>query len=384
MKIIKLFIALVIYSIGISNAQVSLPFQYSFDSPFPAQLPNGVSINLGTIGNSTYTTASAAHTIPACKLDATGEFVQIWFANQTNNVSYWLKGSTPTSSPFSGTFTIQESSDGITWTSLRQLVNTQLGTSNFVNFIDYPLSSTRYIRFYFTNKTSGSNVGLDDIQINTMPPLYPEIALKHNNNYINNGDTINVLNTNDSLSFQILNLGSSGGNLTINTPVISGLNSADFTVITSPTSVAPLSIQNLIFAINNCVIGNLQSTISISNNDSDENPFVFTISTNGNNIAANIISNDSIICPGENATLTANGGLSFQWSTSEITQSIQVSPILSTNYTLLLIDSNNCTQNLQYYQNVSSVPIVNITSTNDSICLSSMGFSFWNNQLSDI
>jgi len=77
-------------------------------------------------------------------------------------------------------------------------------------------------------------VGLDDIEIAAMPSLVPEIALKLNNTYINNGDTISIQNTSDSLNFQILNLGSSSGNLAINTPSISGLNTLEFTFVSFP------------------------------------------------------------------------------------------------------------------------------------------------------
>lgn len=55
-----------------------------------------------------------------------------------------------------------------------------------------------------------------------------------------------------------------------------------------------------------------------------------------------IISTNSVICAGESATLSANGALSYLWSTTENTQNITVSPVISTNYTVTGIDINGC------------------------------------------
>ena len=52
--------------------------------------------------------------------------------------------------------------------------------------------------------------------------------------------------------------------------------------------------------------------------------------------------NDATICTGGSATLTATGTGSFEWSTTETTQSITVSPTVNTTYTVTLTDANNC------------------------------------------
>ncbi len=60
---------------------------------------------------------------------------------------------------------------------------------------------------------------------------------------------------------------------------------------------------------------------------------------------ANINSSDSdnAICPGESVTLTASGGTSYMWSTSETTAAITVMPTSTTTYTVTVTDANGCT-----------------------------------------
>ena len=47
------------------------------------------------------------------------------------------------------------------------------------------------------------------------------------------------------------------------------------------------------------------------------------------------VSNDTSICAGQTVTLTANGGTDYFWNTSETTQSITVSPISTTTYSVV-------------------------------------------------
>lgn len=51
---------------------------------------------------------------------------------------------------------------------------------------------------------------------------------------------------------------------------------------------------------------------------------------------------DQTICLGETATLTATGGVSYEWNTGQITQTIAVNPSVATTYTVTVTDSNGC------------------------------------------
>jgi gliding motility-associated-like protein len=55
---------------------------------------------------------------------------------------------------------------------------------------------------------------------------------------------------------------------------------------------------------------------------------------------------DLTICPGQNATLTATSnpvGTTYSWSNSASTQSITVSPVITTNYTVTVTTASGCT-----------------------------------------
>lgn len=54
------------------------------------------------------------------------------------------------------------------------------------------------------------------------------------------------------------------------------------------------------------------------------------------------LSNDTFICYGNSVVLTASGGVSYAWSTATIGSSITVTPYLTTNYTVIVTDSNSC------------------------------------------
>lgn len=51
---------------------------------------------------------------------------------------------------------------------------------------------------------------------------------------------------------------------------------------------------------------------------------------------------DEEICLGETVTLTATGGVDYEWSTNETTASIDVTPTANTTYTVTVTDGNGC------------------------------------------
>jgi N-acetylneuraminic acid mutarotase len=67
-----------------------------------------------------------------------------------------------------------------------------------------------------------------------------------------------------------------------------------------------------------------------------------------------ISSSDSLICEGESVTLTANGAMSYTWSTNDTLSSLILVPTISTNYSVVAIGVNGCRNQNNYLQLVSS------------------------------
>jgi len=71
-------------------------------------------------------------------------------------------------------------------------------------------------------------------------------------------------------------------------------------------------------------------------------------------------SGDEDICSGDNVTLTAYGGSTYEWSTGETTQSISVSPDTTTIFTYTVFDGS-CSADGDVTVTVFDIPIATIT-----------------------
>lgn len=68
----------------------------------------------------------------------------------------------------------------------------------------------------------------------------------------------------------------------------------------------------------------------------------------------NIVSSDSSICVGETVTLSGNGAQTYSWSSGQITDSIIVSPSITTSYTLTGTNAGCPSSSAVFTQNVST------------------------------
>ncbi|NSW46284.1 MAG: PKD domain-containing protein, partial [Bacteroidales bacterium] len=66
---------------------------------------------------------------------------------------------------------------------------------------------------------------------------------------------------------------------------------------------------------------------------------------------------DVAICIGNNAVLTANGGVSYEWNTGSNTNSITVSPTTNTTYSVTVTDANGCTNVDDVVVSVNPLPV---------------------------
>ena len=163
------------------NAQAVLPTTWSFSN---ALLPTGWTQS----GTLFYTASTSTNTLPAAmKFDNTGDYLTINFNSNPGNLTYYLAANVSSGTTFSGTFTVEESDFGLVWTTLH--AHTSPAAGAYTMFTDVPQSTTRYIRFVFTNKING-NIGLDDVNIAVAPPgPIQEINVKQGATTIVSGGT---------------------------------------------------------------------------------------------------------------------------------------------------------------------------------------------------
>ena len=119
-----------------------------------------------------------------------------------------------------------------------------------------------------------------------------------------------------------------------------GINAS---VMVSPTSTTPYTV-----------------TVTDSNGCTDTETSTVTV----NSLPVASISGDLTVCSGENTTLTATGGTSYQWNgTLGTNAAIIVSPTSSTTYSVTVTDANNCISaasvTVQIY--IVQPPVINYT-----------------------
>ncbi|MBS1648007.1 MAG: gliding motility-associated C-terminal domain-containing protein, partial [Bacteroidetes bacterium] len=102
----------------------------------------------------------------------------------------------------------------------------------------------------------------------------------------------------------------------------------------------------------------------IGANGTCTNSAVVTVSVN---ITPTVTVNDATICSGGTATLTASGGSTYTWSTSETTASISPSPTITSSYTV--ISANGiCTSSAVATVNVSATSSLSLAANSYTIC----------------
>ncbi len=246
---------------GFLRAQATLPTFFSFETFSP---PTGWTLFLDVSAGDTYYSGGSDDS-PSCRLDATGEYVQIYFSDAPDSVSYHLRstgiGSQHTAA---GTlFSVQHSANGVNWTDLRVLDASSLSGS-FTPHVDYPPRSARYVRFYYTQKRSGSNIALDEIKITKAAPG-PEasLILFQNGNRIAAGSTLVVPNT---LAIDIGNEGTSDV-LLLTGSTITGPNASDFQITGLPSSVNPGDSEPFTLQFTPGGTGSRFATLTLQSND---------------------------------------------------------------------------------------------------------------------
>lgn len=259
-----------------SNAQYFSSIIVTYESgPSPV-----ITVNPLTLAGFTYVFSGG----PSSELSFT-----ISGSNLTNDISitpstnYEISTGTGGSFAAANPITLAQSGGSVTSTTIYVRLKAGLSVGNYNNEV-ITASSTGA-----TNKTVTCSGSV------TAAPA-PEINLQGNGQNIANGDatpsltdhtdfgSIDVSSGTVVRTFTIQNTGNAALNLTGSSPyiVLSGTNAADFSVTSTPsTPIAATSSTTFQITFDPSGYGLRTATISIANNDSDENPYTFAIQGTG-------------------------------------------------------------------------------------------------------
>jgi hypothetical protein len=250
-----------------ATSQAILPTGWNFDDT----TPTGWAESLGA-SNTRYANGLSGQ---ACRLDATADYVMVQFAEEPGALSYSIKGQNQ-GATWQGTFTVEESVDGVSYTALHAFVNGDLPFSAFTLYTDNPNPASRYIRFYYTNKVTGHNVALDEITLTTpVAGNAQEINVTDGTNNIPSGFDFSIGNA-SSTTFDIENIGLTA-DLSISDITITGADASQFSLGTLPTSVAAQSSESFVLNFNPTGTGSRFCTITIMSNDASEASYIINI-----------------------------------------------------------------------------------------------------------
>lgn len=97
---------------------------------------------------------------------------------------------------------------------------------------------------------------------------------------------------------------------------------------------------------------------------------ITTQSVNVNSLPSiSVSASPNSVCAGSQSTLNASGASSYTWNTSNVSQSISVSPTLTTTYSVQGTGSNNCIGTSVITLTILPLPSISISTSNSLICI---------------
>ncbi|MDY6904728.1 MAG: choice-of-anchor D domain-containing protein [Thermodesulfobacteriota bacterium] len=174
--------------------------------------------------------------------------------------------------------------------------------------------------------TDCSPAGAGTVTVEAYSPGSPEINVLGNSTNINDGDTTPIPSngtafgytavSSDTISktFTIENTGGAALTLGVNAVSVSGTASSDFTVTTQPAStVASSGTTTFTITFDPSATGTRTAQLSIANDDSDENPYNFSIRGGGSDETA--VTPQFLVVSGISDPSAANGTYERQTGT---------------------------------------------------------------------
>ena len=251
--------------------------------------------------SSTYTGASGGTNIVFNNGGTNGVVHNLTYSNSFSTVGYnnitvlWGARATAT---FTQSVTFQYSTDGTTWNNVSYTQVAANATWALVNGgvrIALPAGAAEQsnLRFrWFSTSANNGNYRIDDFTVQGTASASPEIDILGNAISIADGDaTASATDHTDfgstavaggtlTRTFTISNTGTAA--LTVGAISFSGANASDFSVTTAPaSSVAASGSTTFVVTFDPSASGVRNATISIVNNDGNENPYDFAISGTG-------------------------------------------------------------------------------------------------------
>lgn len=241
-------------------------------------------------------------------IDTEATFDGVKLEYSLNNGSSWNDlGSVATTGWYNDTDVdaFANGEDGFSGSSGDAWVSYSINLSN--EDIGFEAASQARVRILMASDNSVTDRGaaFDEILIEgTASAPSPEIAITGLGNTINDGDStpsitddtefgdIDITAGTDTHTFTIRNVGALPLSLTGASPyvVISGAHAADFILSSTPTNnINSGGSSTFQITFNPSALGTRSATISIANNDSDENPYNFAIQGNGIDLCASTI-----------------------------------------------------------------------------------------------
>jgi hypothetical protein len=82
-----------------------------------------------------------------------------------------------------------------------------------------------------------------------------------------------------------------------------------------------------------------------------------------------VTTDNTVICAGQTAMLTVSGASTYTWNTAETTNTISITPLVATTYTVNGTGFNGCSNSITITQNVSICTVINDLNSNSSLLI---------------
>ena len=247
-----------------------------------------------------------------------------------------------------------------------------------------PGSTTTYSVIYTLTGCSGTNTGIVTIQpLPTITVNSPTICAGQTATLTANGATTYVWNTGSSIN-PLTASPTSNINFTVTGTVNGCTNIAVANILVTPLPIVTVNSSTICSGLTATLIANGASTYTWSNGSTNsallDNPITTTNYTVlgeqlgcVNSATANIIINSNLaltvnsptICVGQTAILIASGASTYTWNNGAITNSINVSPINTSTYSIIG-SSAACSGSVISTVVVNALPSVSVNSS--TIC----------------